>query len=44
MWKDMKIHKANKSRKDEKKLEVVVYFDKKDARNDIIWTVEVPFV
>lgn len=44
MWRDMQVDKTFKNKKDDTKLDVVIYFDKRDARKDIIWTVEVSFI
>ena len=44
MWRDMQVDKTFKNKKDDTKVDVVIYFDKRDVRKDIIWTVEVSFI
>ena len=41
MWNDMDIYKAVPNRKDDKILDVCLYYDKKDARKDVYWNVKV---
>ena len=37
----MDVYKVSRNRKDNKKFDVIIYFDKKDARKDVIWEIEV---
>lgn len=41
MWSDMDIHKVVRNRQDNTKFDVVLYYDKKDARKDVVWKIEV---
>lgn len=43
MWKDMKVDKVFKNKQDDKKIDVVIYYDKRNSKGDIIWLVEVIF-
>jgi hypothetical protein len=39
MWNDMEVDKTFKNKKDNTKVDVVIYFDKRDSRKDVIWVV-----
>lgn len=41
MWSDLDVYKVVRDRKDSKKFEVILYLDKRDARKDEIWKIEV---
>ena len=41
MWNDMDIVKAIPNRKDDKILDVCLYYDKRDGRKDVYWNVKV---
>ena len=41
MWADMDIYKVSRNRQDKTKFDCILYFDKKNARKDIIWKIEV---
>lgn len=44
MWNDMEVDKTFKNKKDNTKVDVVIYFDKRDSRKDVIWVVEVNII
>lgn len=41
MWKELEVDKVFINKGDEKKLDVVIYYDRKDPKKDIIWVAEV---
>jgi hypothetical protein len=44
MWKDMQVDKVYKNKDDTQKVDVIIYYDKRDAKKDIIWVVEVIYL
>ena len=41
MWYDLDVYKVVRNRRDNTKFDVILYYDKKDARRDVIWYIEV---
>lgn len=37
MWKDVQVDKVFKNKQDDKKIDVVIYYDRRDSKGDIIW-------
>lgn len=40
----MQVDKVFKNAADPKKVDVIIYYDKRDAKKDIVWVVEVPII